>query len=359
MLGASEPASLPARRAEQRGDPVDRRPAGLASIVTDAVDGKLSLGDQRAVDDFDVPDLARAAADRRGAALYGDNLGENIRDTNLTPDFPRAASLIERPAEALVRHRHRRHRLGGPGGARLGAARHRSGRWSGTRRSPPATSCASCSTRSTSAIDTREEQDAYFDRARGAIFDTLVTRDVEPLKVAAPARPRPAKQRRFLVWSARPGGATQLAGHGSQRRAARATPATSRTSGLYLNDGTAAKIEYYLDYDGLASARPRCTDEGAQTLQVGMVLELVGPASRRLRASRSTSPATAATPPRAIMRHQPAHLRAAPAARSPALTANGRARSGSEVSRARRSSGGHRDDAAPSAPGSRSRLAAR
>ena len=28
-------------------------------------------------------------------ALYGDNLGENIRDTNLTPDFPRAAALID------------------------------------------------------------------------------------------------------------------------------------------------------------------------------------------------------------------------------------------------------------------------
>ena len=27
-------------------------------------------------------------------ALYGDNLGENIRDTNLTPDFPRAAALM-------------------------------------------------------------------------------------------------------------------------------------------------------------------------------------------------------------------------------------------------------------------------
>ncbi len=56
--------------------------------------GKVSLGAQRAVDDFPeltAPVLPLTAEER---ALYGDNLGENIRDTNLTPDFPRAAALI-------------------------------------------------------------------------------------------------------------------------------------------------------------------------------------------------------------------------------------------------------------------------
>jgi hypothetical protein len=46
--------------------------------------------------------------------------------------------------------------------------------------------------------------------------------------------------------------------------------------GLYLNDGTAAKIEYYLDYvTSIRSAR--CSARGAQSLQVGMVLSSSAP----------------------------------------------------------------------------------
>src|SRR6476661_1973796 len=70
---------------------------GLAGsfIMLNVDHGKVSLGAQRAVDDFPVltqPVLPLTAEER---ALYGDNLGENIRDTNLTPDFPRAAELID------------------------------------------------------------------------------------------------------------------------------------------------------------------------------------------------------------------------------------------------------------------------
>ena len=238
-------------------------------VVLDAVDGKLSLGTQRAVDDFAVltdPVLPLTSEER---ALYGDNLGENIRDMNLTPDFPRAASLIsalqkrsfgtdidgivsvDPVALAAV--------LRATGPVEIGDERFTAGNV-----------VRKLVNEVYQRFETRDEQDAYFDRAARGVFDSLVTRDVEPVKVLRQLG-RSAGQRRFLVWSAHPEEQRQLAGTMASGELPRDTGDEPHV-GLYLNDGTAAKIEYYLDY--VASVRSaRCTAKGAQTLQVGMVLD--------------------------------------------------------------------------------------
>jgi hypothetical protein len=242
-------------------------------MILDAKDGKLSLGAQRAVDDFDVlPEPVVALTDEE-KALYGKNIGENIRDTNLTPDFPRAAQLMN----ALQRETFGTDvdgiisvdpvvlsyvlRVSGP--IKVGDE----------------TFTANNVVRKLlnevyQRFDTRAEQDAYFNRAARGIFDTLVKRDMDPLRLLRRLG-RAANQHRFLVWSRKPAEQRQIAGTVASGELPRDTGAVPHV-GLYLNDGTAVKIEYYLDY--LTSLRSAaCTPQGSQTLQVGMVLSSSAP----------------------------------------------------------------------------------
>ncbi len=268
MMGASEPRRyllVVQNNAETRS--TGGLPGSL--IVIDAVDGKLSLGDQRAVDDFDVLTSPVLPLTEEERALYGDNLGENIRDMNLTPDFPRAASLIDAlqkrsfgtdidgiisvdpVALASV--------LRATGPVEVGDETFTAGNV-----------VRKLLNEVYQRYETRDEQDAYFDRASREIFNTLVTRDVKPMKVLRQLG-RAASQRRFLVWSAHPDEQRRIAGSAVSGELPRDTGDEPHV-GLYLNDGTAAKIEYYLDYvTSIRSAR--CTPKGAQTLRVGMVLD--------------------------------------------------------------------------------------
>ena len=268
MMGASEPRRyllVVQNNAETRS--TGGLPGSL--IVIDAVDGKLSLGDQRAVDDFDVLTSPVLPLTEEERALYGDNLGENIRDVNLTPDFPRTASLIDAlqkrsfgtdvdgiisvdpVALASV--------LRATGPVEVGDETFTAGNV-----------VRKLLNEVYQRYETREEHDAYFDRASREIFTTLVTRDVKPLKVLRQLG-RAAAQRRFLVWSAHPEEQRRIAGTAVSGELPRDTGAEPHV-GLYLNDGTAAKIEYYLDYV-TAIRSTRCTPKGAQTLRVGMVLD--------------------------------------------------------------------------------------
>ena len=235
--------------------------------VLDANDGKLSLGAQRAVDDFAVlpqPVLPLTDEER---ALYGDNLGENIRDMNLTPDFPRAASLISAlqkrsfgtdidgvvsvdpvALSSLLR---------ATGPVQVGGETFTAGNV-----------VHKLLNEVYQRLDTRKAQDAYFDAAARGIFDTLITRKVEPLTLIRQLG-RATAQRRFLVWSTHAGEQSMIAGTAASGELPRDTGKQPHV-GLYLNDGTAAKIEYYLDY--ATSIRSAGCANGTQTLQVGMVL---------------------------------------------------------------------------------------
>jgi hypothetical protein len=246
-------------------------PGSLSILKADQ--GALTLGAQRAVDDFDVLTSPALPLTEEEKDLYGDNLGENIRDTNLTPDFPRAAALmsalhkrsfgtdvdgvisVDPVVLASV--------LKATGPIKVGGE----------------TFTAHNVVRKLlhdvyQRFETRPEQDAYFDRVARGVFDTLITRHVAPLKVLR-ALGSSAGERRFLVWSAHPEEERALAAQTTGGQLPRDTGADPQV-GLYLNDATAAKIEYFLDYS--ASIRSaECTDRGAQKLQVGMVLSSSAP----------------------------------------------------------------------------------
>lgn len=272
MLGATTPRSyllVVQNNAEIRS--TGGLPGSLA--ILNARDGRLSLRAQRSVDDFDVfskPVLPLTAEER---ALYGDNLGENIRDTNLTPDFPRAAALMS----AMQR------RTFGTGvdgviavdPVVLASVLKVTG--------PVKVAGETFNARNVVRrllnevylrFESRTEQDAYFAAVARGVFDTLVTREVAPLKLLRQLG-RAASERRFLVWSGHQDEQSRLAGSSVSGELPR-DEGTDPQVGLYLNDATAAKIEYYLDYRAnLRSAG--CTDDGAQTLQMGMVLTSSAP----------------------------------------------------------------------------------
>ncbi len=245
---------------------------GSLSIL-EARDGKLSLGAQRAVEDFEVlpePVLPLTDGER---ALYGDNLGQNIRDTNLTPDFPRAAELMaalhersfDQPVDGVV----------AVDPVALSAVLKATGpvrvageRFTSRNVVPKLLNEVYLELR------TRTEQTAYFDRAARGIFDSLITREVPSLRLLRQLG-RAADQRRLLVWSARSEEQAQLAGTKASGALPRDSGEVPRV-GLYLNDATASKIEYYLDYR--ASIRSTaCSADGTQDLRVGMVLSSSAP----------------------------------------------------------------------------------
>ena len=242
-------------------------------MIINAQDGKLSLGTQRAVDDFAVlptPVLPLSAEER---ALYGDNLGENIRDTTLTPDFPRAATLMA----AMLKRSFGTDVDGiiSVDPVVLSSVLRATG--------PIEVGEETFTARNVvrkllnevyQRFDTRAQQDVYFDGVARGIFDTLVTREVQPLKVLR--KPGQVGQPAPVPGLEQPprGGAAARRNRG-ERELPRDTGRRPHV-GLYLNDGTAAKIEYYLDYrPSLRSAG--CTARGAQTLQVGMTLSSSAP----------------------------------------------------------------------------------
>ncbi|WP_051276420.1 DUF4012 domain-containing protein [Marmoricola sp. URHB0036] len=242
-------------------------------IMLDVDHGKVSLGAQHAVDDFPVltqPVLPLTAEER---ALYGDNLGENIRDTNLTPDFPRAAELIN-----ALQKRAFGTTIDGVISVDpvvLSAVLRATGPVKvGDDTFTAHNVVPRLLNQVYKDLGTRAEQDAYFDRAARGIFGGLITRNVDPLKLMRQLG-KSSTQRRFLVWSAHPEEQRLLAGTVASGELPRDTGARPHV-GLYLNDGTAAKIEYYLDYSASIRAAS-CTVSGGQTLQVGMVLDSSAP----------------------------------------------------------------------------------
>jgi hypothetical protein len=258
--------------------------------LLDADDGKLTLGARRSAADFRVlssPVLPLSDGER---AVYGDNLGENIRDTVLTPDFPRAAELMRALEERS---------FGTPvdgvvavdpvtladllkvvGPVKIGNEVF-------TQRNVVPALLNEVYQR----FGTREEQEVYFDTVARGILTRLLTTDTRPIRLLRRLGDA-AGQRRLLVWSAHRDEQLLIRGAAISGRLPRDGGSTPHV-GVYLNDGTAAKIEYYLDYHG--GVRSSGCVAGRQTLQVGMVLDSSLPrrgygVSRFITGNRAFSP---------------------------------------------------------------------
>jgi len=276
MLGASGPRTYlalfqnPAEVRATGGMPgaylVLRADRGAIRVVDDGVaSGGLAISDAPVV-----------ALDPAMTALYGTAIGRYPANINQTPDFPTVARLAR---EMYRRHSGRTvdgvlatdpvalsYLLGAtgpvavPGGPALRADNAvrllLSDVYAGRR--------------------TRPQQDAYFRTVARATFAAL-TRRPTAVRAMLAQLARAAGERRLLAWSARPGEESLLAGTVLAGALPRDRP-DEPTVGLFLNDGGAGKMSYYLR-PAARLGDSGCRLGGRAMLTLRLTLSSVAPAT--------------------------------------------------------------------------------
>jgi hypothetical protein len=122
-----------------------------------------------------------------------------------------------------------------------------------------------------------EQQDAYFAAAARATFQALVSRPLNPPALLE-SLGRAAGERRLLVWSARPEEndlleSTVLAG------VLPASDGADPTVGVFLNDGSGAKLGYYLTHSARLAVTPTCRGDGRREVTLQVTLGSTAPRS--------------------------------------------------------------------------------
>ena len=206
--------------------------------------------------------------------LYTDRLGTYPANINLTPHFPTAAAL----AREMYRLRTGRtvdgvlatdpialsYLLGATGPVKVAGG-------------PPLTA-GNAVRLLLSEVYARAgstyTQDRYFAAAAAAVFDAAVGGAAEP-RAALTALARAAGERRLLVWSADPREQRLIAGTvlaGELPTDDALTP----TVGVFLNDGSGAKLGFYLTQAAHLSAAG-CRSDGRRVLRLRVTLGSTAP----------------------------------------------------------------------------------
>ncbi|MGI5179399.1 DUF4012 domain-containing protein [Dactylosporangium sp. CA-152071] len=125
-------------------------------------------------------------------------------------------------------------------------------------------------------IADQKSQDAFFADAAKAVFDKLTGALTDTSKLV-PALRKAADERRLLAWSAHPEEQAEIAGTvfaGTLPADDGARP----TVGVFLNDGTGAKLGYYLTREAELSAG-ECLEDGSRHLRLTVKLGSTAPSS--------------------------------------------------------------------------------
>jgi hypothetical protein len=121
-----------------------------------------------------------------------------------------------------------------------------------------------------------EQQDAFFAGAARAVFDVLIKRQGDPRALVA-ALATAAGERRLLLWSAHPEEEQEIAG----TVLAGTLPADDGpkpTAGVFLNDGSGAKLDYYLTHSATLAVGD-CMEDGTVELRLKVTLGSKAPSS--------------------------------------------------------------------------------
>ncbi|MCW2846881.1 MAG: hypothetical protein JWR90_855 [Marmoricola sp.] len=245
-------------------------PGSFSTLTAD--DGKLTLGAQRSSQDLPILTTPVVPLTAEELDLYGPSMGEDIRDANLTPDFPRAASIMSTMLE-------RRYGQSLDGVISVDPVALR-----GVLAAigPIVVDGATFDKDNVVAnllnlpyqrLDTEKAQDDYFAGAARGIFDALLTKKIDQPAVVRQLAGA-GSQQHLLVWSQHAGEQKRL--QGAAVSGALARKGAAPQVGMYLNDATAAKMEYYLDYSSSLSS-VSCDRSGRQTLNAGLVLTSTAP----------------------------------------------------------------------------------
>lgn len=233
--------------------------AGATAVVT-VTNGNLSLGAQRST--LDYPRLAQPVLPltQAEATVHGTILGRYIQDVNLTPDFSRTGELARAMAEPVVGipldgviaidPYVLAYILGATGPVQLSNGE--------TLTSENAVKLFLSDVYAT--IPDPAEQDSYFASVTNTVFTALSTRDVDPAKLLA-AIGRSGDEGRIRVWSADPAEQEVIA---ETTMAGVPADESEAVVGVFLNDATGGKMDYYLSTTVALS----CSEEEEQRVTV-------------------------------------------------------------------------------------------
>lgn len=273
MLGAEGPREylvLVQNNAEPRAT------GGIAGAVLRlrADDGRLEVLEQRTGGELaglqqPVVELTPAEED-----LFGPLLATDMRDVNFTPDFPRSAQI-----------------------ARAIWAQEVGGEISGVLSVDPGTLALVLSATGPVTVpggqltadnvvprllhdvylelENPRQQDAFFADTAAAVFAAVAGGQGDPAG-SVDALAEAARQGRLMVWSADADEQALLEGTVLSGEL-RGTAGDSPVVGAFLNDGTQAKLGYYLDVQGGVTS-VACRPDGSQTLELELVYTYTAPA---------------------------------------------------------------------------------
>lgn len=248
-----------------------------AFVVVEAHKGAVSIVGQGsaagALQVFDEPVLP---LDEDAEALYTERLGTYPADINLTPNFPTVAMM----AREMYRKRTGMLVDGVVATdpvalsyllAAIGPVQMPSG--------PPLTAASAVRlllSQVYAGSMTSPQQDAYFATAARATFEALTRRPGDPRNLAAQLM-RAVSERRLLFWSADGDEQHALAGTALEGTLP-ADDGAKPGVGLFLNDGSGAKLGYYLTQAATVTTGD-CAADGRRELRVSVVLGSTAPSS--------------------------------------------------------------------------------
>ncbi|MCL3817591.1 DUF4012 domain-containing protein [Aeromicrobium wangtongii] len=278
MLGADGPRSyllVVQNNAEVRST------GGLpgAFAVVQAADGRIRLTAQGAGSDFGSFDEPVVPLTKDELGLYTRLMGMYWSDANFTPDFPRTGQILRAMYDKKfgddvdgvisVDPVALSYLLKATGPIEL-AKGSRPVRWLTSRNVVPAL----LNQVYLALPDDNDAQDAFFAAAAARVFRAVASGSRDPQAMVRQMT-KAASEDRLLVWSAHDDEQDVLAG----TRVAGDLPGDSGTTphvGVYLNDSTATKLEYYLQHRSTMHAQS-CTGDDVQTIEATTVLTSSAP----------------------------------------------------------------------------------
>jgi hypothetical protein len=220
-------------------------PGSFALVTADH--GKVGIerqADAQTIGGFDTPPIPLTAQER---ALFGPTLGLFPQDVNFTPDFPRSAKLLA----AMWRARQGgdvdgvlsadpvalAHVLEGTGPVPVA-----DGRQLTARNAVPTLLSGVYAD-----IADPQQQNAYFESVARSVFGAVASGRGNPAVVLS-ALATSVDEHRLLLWSSHPDEQALIDPTGLSGDL-RSHPAGAPQVGVFLDDGGASKLDYYLDYD--------------------------------------------------------------------------------------------------------------
>ncbi|MHA7985474.1 DUF4012 domain-containing protein [Rathayibacter sp. CAU 1779] len=238
-------------------------------------DGSITLVRQASAGDFPAPSEPVLPLTAATKALYGDITGEYLQDVTLTPDFPVSAELVR----AMWQKRFGTQVDGvfSIDPVALGDVLAATGPvdvGDGTQLTSDNAVQVLLSEAYARYADP-QEQDAFFAAATSAVFTKVANGQFDPTAMLT-GLSTAAGERRILLWSANAKEQSLLA----QTTLAGGLPSgtdADRLFGVYLNDATGAKMDYYL-HTKVQVAQAQCRSDGRADYVVRVTLASSAPA---------------------------------------------------------------------------------